>query len=206
MIFCRFLFVRGTLLEKSFLYRVVCFAKTNHLHLEPYYTKVHYEIQYEHYDGTKSQAAPPRSDLNPCRITHPRDSRCAGLQCWKSIARDRIIFEGSVLVAIHQFAVDFNVFVNAGNRPRGCAAAGGDIERDRTAAIELDIWSALKSSRVGDGQRGIIRHHCLLSRKAVFIRLAVEGHGKAADLVELLLNIQTAGNNTVASNRHRMSQ
>ena len=71
-------------------------------------------------------------------------------------------------------------------------------QRHRTAAVELDVRSALKSRRIGNGQRGIICRHRLLSRKAVFIRLAVEDYSKTADFVELLLNVQIAGDDAVA--------
>ena len=68
----------------------------------------------------------------------------------------------------------------------------------RTAAIELNIRSALKGSRIGDRQFRTVSRHRFLPRKAVFIRFAVEGHGEAADFIQLLLNVQTTGNNAIS--------
>ena len=58
--------------------------------------------------------------------------------------------------------------------------------------------SALKSSRIGDRQFRSVSRHRFLPRKAVLIRFAVEGHGETADLVQLFLNVQTAGDDAVA--------
>ena len=67
----------------------------------------------------------------------------------------------------------------------------------RTAAVDFNVWTAVKGSWVCDGQSRIAFRYGLLPRKAVLIRLAVEGNRKTADLVQLLLNVQIAGDDAV---------
>ena len=71
-------------------------------------------------------------------------------------------------------------------------------EPHRAAAVDFNVLTAVKGSWVCDSQSRIALRYGLLTRKTVFERLAVKGHGKAADFVQLFLNVQTAGNDTVA--------
>ena len=96
------------------------------------------------------------------------------------------------------FAVDFDILIHTGKAPGACTLTLRlNHEPNQTAAIDFDIRTALKSSGIGNRQFRTVSRHRFLSRKAVFVGLAVEGHGETADLVQLLLNVQIAGDDAV---------
>ena len=161
----------------------------------PWFFVFFYRLQ----SGATLQTAPPRNDLDPLHISCTGDGGRSRLQHRKAFPGKNIVFENGTLVTVHAFAVDFNVLVHTGKAPGACALTLRlNHEPNQTAAIDFDIRTALKGSRVGDGQRGSISRYGLLTLIAVFERFAVEGHGKAADFVQLLLNVQIAGDDAVA--------
>ena len=75
---------------------------------------------------------------------------------------------------------------------------GRNHEPHRAAAVDFNVGLAVKGGGIRDSQSRIALRNGLLPFIAVFERLAVEGHGETADLVQLLLNVQIAGDDAVA--------
>lgn len=147
-----------------------------------------FEFFYRLQSGTTLQTAPPWNDLDSRYIAGTVDGANTRLENRKLRTLNLIVFEDGVFEAVHQFTVDLDVLVQVGNHH--ALSLGLYQQRHRTAAIEFDVRSALKGSRIGDRQFRTVSRHRFLSRKTVFIRFAVEGHGETADLVQLLLNVQ----------------
>ena len=158
----------------------------------PYFFEFFYRLQ----SGTALQTAPPRNDLNPRYIAGTVDGAYTRLEGWKFRSFDCVVFEGSAFEAVHQLTVDLDVLIQIGNHH--ATALGPYHYYHRTAAIEFNIRSTLKSSGICNRQFRSVSRHRLLSRKAILEGFAVEGHGKAADLVQLLLNVQIARDDAVA--------
>ena len=74
----------------------------------PYFFEFFYRLQ----SGATLQTAPPRNDLDPLHISGAGDGGRSRLEHRKAVAGNGIVFEGGILKAIHEFAVDFDALID----------------------------------------------------------------------------------------------
>ena len=119
-----------------------------------------------------------------------------GVQKRKTAAGHRIIHRCGILVEVHLFGVDVQVTVDIGECPNSSMARCGQRERTFTGAEDADQRLTGERKRICDCSVLVELHgNVTLNRSAE--RSAGKADGEHTNAVQLLVNVQFPGENTV---------